>query len=110
MNILLLREALLAAKEHGVMNLNQFEVFISISQADGITVNDLSGTTKSEDPLGWDAKAEAVRQLTRVGEDGMSLVYRAEPVSSNGGRRPRMVRLTPKGLSLLTELRSLGFV
>lgn len=109
MNILLLREALLIAKEYGIMNLNQFEVFIAISQADGITVNELSGTTKTEDSLAWDTKAESVRQLSRAGIDGRCLVYRAEQLYSPVGRRPQLIRLTGKGLELLKELHGIGF-
>lgn len=109
MNILLLREALLIAKEYGVVNLNQFEVFIAISQADGVTVNELSGTSKTEDSIAWDAKAESVRQLSRAGIDGRCLVYRAEQLYGPVGRRPQLVRLTGKGFELLKELRNIGF-
>lgn len=109
MNILLLREALLIAKEYGIGSLSQFEVFIAISQSDGIIINELAGCGKYDDPVVWNNKASMCSNLLRVDERGESLIYRSEPVIGAVGRRPYKLRLTKKGFRLLAELNKIGF-
>jgi len=109
MNILLLREALLIAKEYGIPTLGQFEVFITISQADGITITDMAGCTRVDDPDHWMHISNMVAKLVRSDERGESLAYRAEPIIGNVGPRPQKLRLTNKGFRLLAEINGIGF-
>ncbi len=109
MNILLLKEALLLAHEYGIENVKHLSVFISISQADGISVTELAGCRSQDDQAKWYQYASIVQLILNLGEGEDGLIYRAEPVMGTGGRPPQKLRLTAKGFRLLEELRALGF-
>ncbi len=110
MNILLLREALLLAHEYGIDSVRQLGVFIAISQADGITVTELSGANiKQDDQVAWEHQSSMVAKLLAKRIDGEGLVYRAEHIVGYVGKPPQKLRLTAKGFRLLEELRDLGF-
>ena len=108
MNILLLREAMLLAIKYDVHTPSQFETFIAIAQADGITPNELAGCTLTSDSDRWRRKASTTKRLLIQDAKGECLIYRAEKEES-GGRPAHKLRLTSKGFRLLEELRDIGF-